>query len=104
MASFLSITDQQSINTVRTAAPLYMKQYSDLTKRSHMLFSMMESWGNIEYGATDASRVWQVMVRQPTVSNQGPGQLEAGIMIWISTLLRVGHHPVKLRLLPIKFA
>lgn len=68
MASFLSITDQQSINTVRTAAPLYMKQYSDLTKRSHMLFSMMESWGNIEYNASDAARVWQVMVRQPTVS------------------------------------
>jgi hypothetical protein len=68
MATFLSLTEQQHINTIRTAAPLYMKGYSDLTKRSHMLFSMMESWGNIEYNAGDAARVWQVMVRQPDVS------------------------------------
>jgi len=67
MASFLTVTAEAAINNIRTAAPLFMKQYSDLTKRNHLLLNMMSQWGNIEYGAGDIARIWQILVRQPEV-------------------------------------
>jgi hypothetical protein len=67
MPQFLTVSEEAHINTIRTAAPLYMKEFSDLTKRNHLLLSMMKSWGNIEHGASDVARIWQVLVRQPSV-------------------------------------
>ena len=68
MASFLTITEQASLNNIRAAAPNYMQGYSDLTKRNHLLLAMMDQIGNIEYGASEVARIWQVKVRNPTVS------------------------------------
>jgi len=67
MPSFLSVTQEAHINSIRTAAPLFMHHYSDLTKRNHMLLSMMNQWGTIEYNASDIARIWQILVRQPQV-------------------------------------
>jgi len=67
MASFLTVTEEAHINSIRTAAPQYMSGFSDLTKRNHLLLNMMASWGQIEYNASDISRIWQIRVRQPEV-------------------------------------
>lgn len=67
MATFLDITPDAAVNSIRAAAPLFMKHYSDLTTRNHLLLNLLKQFGNIEYGASDIARVWKVLVRQPEV-------------------------------------
>ena len=67
MATVLDITPDAAVNSIRAAAPLYMKSYSDLTVRNHLLLSLMKGFGNIEYNASDIARIWQVLVREPEV-------------------------------------
>ena len=44
MATFLDITPDAAVNSIRAAAPLYMKSYSDLTVRNHLLLSLMKGF------------------------------------------------------------
>ena len=67
MPSFLQADADIHINNIRTAAPLYMSSYADLTHRTHILFALMMEQGMFEYNATSASTIYQIQVREPEV-------------------------------------
>lgn len=66
MAGFLTAEADVALQNVRSAAPLYLAGYADLTKRNHVLLSMMNELGNIEYNADAViAQVWKLLVREP---------------------------------------
>ena len=67
MPQFLQADANIHINNVRTAAPLYMKGFADMTRRGHILFALMDEMGMFEYNATEAARFYQIKVREPDV-------------------------------------
>lgn len=67
MATYDSIAADVHINNIRGQAPTYMKYYSDLTRRNHVLLALMHKYGMIEYGANDTARIWKMKVREPEV-------------------------------------
>lgn len=67
MPGFLTVSAEADLNTIRTTAPEYMHNYMDLTKKNHMLLSMMGGWGNIIYNANSLARIWQIQVREANV-------------------------------------
>lgn len=67
MPQFLQADADIHINNIRTAAPLYMSGYADLTLRSHILFALMKEQGMFEFNATSASTIYQIQVREPEV-------------------------------------
>ncbi len=67
MPSFLSVSEEQHISTIRAAAPQYMTGFADLTHRGHILLALMKEQGMIEYGATSAAAIYQIRVYEPEV-------------------------------------
>jgi len=67
MPTYSPFLQEAHINTIRTSAPLYMHDYSDLTKRNHMLLMMMAQWGNILYNTNAVAKSWKIKVREPQV-------------------------------------
>lgn len=62
-----AVTADEHINTIRGAAPTYMKGFSDLTYRGHVLLALMKQHGMIETGANDHARIWQVQATEPEI-------------------------------------
>ena len=67
MPTPLAITADENLTVIRAAAPTYMKGFSDLTVRGHVLLALMKQHGMIEYGASDFARIWQMKVYEPEV-------------------------------------
>lgn len=67
MPQFLQSDYVGHINTIKTAAPAYMKGFADMTRRGHILFALMSEQGMFEYGATEASKFYQMKVYEPEV-------------------------------------
>lgn len=62
-----TVIADEHINVIRGAAPTYMKGFSDLTYRGHMLLQLMKQYGMIETGAQDHARIWQVQAFEPDI-------------------------------------
>lgn len=62
-----AITADEHINIIRGAAPTYMKGFSDMTFRGHVLWAFMNQHGMIERNATDFARFWQVQATEPAI-------------------------------------
>lgn len=67
MPQFLQADANIHLNNVRTAAPMYMKGFADMTRDTSLLFRLMSEMGMFEYGATEASRFYQMKVYEPDV-------------------------------------
>lgn len=67
MPQFLQADADIHINNIRTSAPQYMSDFSDLTIRGHILFNLMREYGMFEFNATSASTIYQIQVREPEV-------------------------------------
>ncbi len=62
-----AVIADEHINVIRGAAPTYMKGFSDLTHRGHILLALMKQHGMIETGAQDHARIWQVQAYEPDI-------------------------------------
>lgn len=67
MPTHTAITADEHINTIRGAAPTYMKGFADLTHRGHVLLAIMRQHGMIEEGQNDHAKIWQVQAYEPEV-------------------------------------